>query len=66
MVQRRILSAAMLVRWLGERRRDEALGAVASAVERSVTTVLGSGVSTPDLGGAATTRSLTDAIVAAL
>ena len=61
-----ILSAAMLARWLADRHGDEALSDVATAVEKSVETVFRKGVSTPDLGGSATTRGFTDAIISNL
>ena len=61
-----IVSVALLLRWLGERRGDAALAAVADRIERAVETILGAAeVRTPDLGGRATTRDLTAAIAEA-
>ena len=55
-----ILSAAMLLRYLGE-------DASADAVETAVTDVLAAAeVRTGDLGGSATSTEMTDAIIAAL
>jgi 3-isopropylmalate dehydrogenase len=51
-----ILSAALMLRWLGERRADRSLTDAAGAVERAVASVLASGAGlTRDLGGAAST-----------
>jgi 3-isopropylmalate dehydrogenase len=61
-----IASVALLLRWLGERRNDSALTAVAGRIERAVEATLGAGeIRTPDLGGRATTRDLTAAIAEA-
>ncbi len=55
-----ILSAAMMLEWLGE-------SAAAEAVRRAVRAALSDPtVRTPDMGGRLTTRQMTDAILAAL
>ncbi len=55
-----ILSAAMMLRYsLGQ-------SAAADRVEAAVTSVLATGLRSPDLGGTATTRQMGDAVVAAL
>ena len=51
-----ILSAAMMLEWLGE---HEAAAAIREAVEGA----LAAGHRTPDVGGTATTRQVTDAVV---
>lgn len=62
-----ILSAAMMLDWLGERHQDPAATRAARRVDRAVATVLGAGtVRTPDLGGTATTRAVGDAVASAL
>ena len=60
-----ILSAAMLLRWLGERRTDAGLVAAASAVEAAVEATLDDPASrTRDLGGDLSTADFTAAVVA--
>lgn len=54
-----VLSAALLLRHLGDEH-------AAACAENAVSTVLGSGTVTPDLGGTATTREMGRAIVNAL
>ncbi len=62
-----ILSAGLLLEWLGRRHADAAAAAAARRVERAVAAVLGAGrVLTPDLGGEATTAAVGDAVAAAL
>jgi 3-isopropylmalate dehydrogenase len=61
-----IVSAAMLMSWLGERHGDATATAVGAAIERAVDAVLASGVATADVGGSAGTAEFTDAVVAAL
>ena len=51
-----VLSAAMMLEWLGE---NAAATAIRSATERA----LAAGTSTPDIGGKASTKQITDAIV---
>lgn len=46
-----ILSAKMMLEWLGARYNDSSCKAAAQAVERSVVETLSEGVLTPDLGG---------------
>jgi 3-isopropylmalate dehydrogenase len=54
-----ILSAAMLLSWLGSERQDPAAGAAGRAIERAVGAALEHGPRTPDLGGTATTKEFT-------
>jgi 3-isopropylmalate dehydrogenase len=61
-----IVSAAMLLSWLGDRHGDAAGTRAGALIEAAVDAVLATGTSTPDVGGRATTRSFTDAVVAAL
>ena len=62
-----IASVALLLDWLGQRRREARPIAAARRIERAIEKVLGEGsVRTPDLGGRATTRALAEAIAAAV
>ena len=58
-----ILSSAMLLDWLGDRRSDERLVEAARVVDDAVPAVVDGGTSTRDLGGTATTSSFTAAVV---
>ncbi len=58
-----ILSAAMLLAWLGGERKDEALGDASRAIERAVDATLSQGPRTRDLGGTALTAEFTTAVV---
>jgi 3-isopropylmalate dehydrogenase len=57
-----ILSAAMLLAWLGGERKDEALGDASRAMERAVGATLSQGPRTRDLGGTASTAEFTTAV----
>ncbi len=62
-----ILSAGLMLEWLGRRHGDPAAGAAARRLETAVARLLAAGgPRTPDLGGSATTRAVGDAVVAAL
>jgi 3-isopropylmalate dehydrogenase len=62
-----ILSAAMMLSWLGERHRDAAAAEAAAAVEAAVAAALADGTAlTADLGGGAGTREAGDAVIARL
>ena len=61
-----ILSTAMMLDWLAERHDDPRCAATAASVRRATEQVLKSGPKTPDLGGNAGTREVTQAIVARL
>jgi 3-isopropylmalate dehydrogenase len=62
-----ILSAAMMLDWVGHRNADAAAQSAASRVESAVRAVLKGGeVLTPDLGGRSTTREVGAAVIAAL
>ena len=61
-----ILSAAMLLDWLGARRADPACTAAAAAIHAAVGAVLQGGPRTADLGGTASTREVASAIEGAL
>jgi 3-isopropylmalate dehydrogenase len=61
-----ILSASMLLQWLGHRHDDANTAAAGRALEAAVDGTLAAGMCTPDLGGTATTDEFTDAVVAAL
>ncbi|WP_200760726.1 isocitrate/isopropylmalate dehydrogenase family protein [Effusibacillus dendaii] len=59
-----ILSAKMLLHWLGITHHDGSLTEAASILDQAVWGVLADGqVRTPDLGGCSTTQDMTDAIV---
>jgi 3-isopropylmalate dehydrogenase len=62
-----ILSAAMMLRWLGERRADAVARQAAERIEKAVSTVLATGTATTrDIGGNATTPEVGDAVLKAL
>ncbi|TFV64737.1 isocitrate/isopropylmalate dehydrogenase family protein [Geodermatophilus sp. DF01-2] len=61
-----IVSAAMLLAWLGDRHADPAAREAAATMERMVDVVLAEGIATRDVGGAAGTVAFTDAVVAAI
>ena len=61
-----ILSSAMLLDWLGAKHNDEKVRDAAARVEQAVTTAVGTGVATKDLGGAASTTEFTAAVVKAI
>jgi len=62
-----ILSAAMLLDWLGERRGDAAARSAAASIHRAVGRALASPRGrTADIGGAATTSGAGDAVLTAL
>lgn len=61
-----ILSAAMMLRWLGHRHDDTSAIEAAGRIDAAVTAVLGeAGTGTPDIGGSMTTEELGAAIAAA-
>jgi 3-isopropylmalate dehydrogenase len=60
-----ILSAAMMLDWLGRRHAHADLTAAATRIEAAVAEVLGHGKTVPvDQGGSATTQEVGDAIAA--
>jgi 3-isopropylmalate dehydrogenase len=59
-----VLSAGMLLDWLGTRHGDPRLVDAAVRVDEGVRAAVRSGVSTRDLGGSASTGEFTDAVVA--
>ncbi|KMO13586.1 isocitrate/isopropylmalate dehydrogenase family protein [Methylobacterium platani] len=62
-----ILSGAMMLRWLGDRKGDASLGAAADRVEAAVATTLREGRAVPrDLGGRASCTEVTEAVRRAL
>jgi 3-isopropylmalate dehydrogenase len=61
-----VLSAAMMLEWLGDRHADAACLKAASAIRAATAQVLKSGPRTRDIGGDAGTQAVTSAIVAAL
>ena len=62
-----ILSAAMLLAWLADRRGDAALGRAGEAMQSAVDATLAGGKAlTPDLGGKASTQQFADAVMATL
>jgi 3-isopropylmalate dehydrogenase len=62
-----ILSAALLLDWLGRRHGDARLLEASATIERAVARVLADGTALPlDQGGSATTHQVGDAVVAAL
>ena len=62
-----ILSAAMLLEWIGEKKRRSNCAEAGSAIDRAVDKVLGNASTrTADLGGKLGTRAFGDAVAAAL
>ncbi|TWU15417.1 isocitrate/isopropylmalate dehydrogenase family protein [Allorhodopirellula heiligendammensis] len=62
-----ILSAAMMLDWLGDRYRDDVCTAAAVRLEGAVAQVLADGrVRTPDIGGTASTTEVANAIADAI
>lgn len=61
-----VLSSAMLLEWLGARHDDPECGLAARRIEEAVASAIADGVTTPDMGGTATTESFADAVVAAI
>ncbi|TFV63168.1 isocitrate/isopropylmalate dehydrogenase family protein [Geodermatophilus sp. DF01-2] len=58
-----MLSSGMLLEWLGTRHGDPRATDAAVRVEAGVRAAVRAGVSTPDLGGSASTGEFTDAVV---
>ncbi|MBD0323534.1 MAG: isocitrate/isopropylmalate dehydrogenase family protein [Aldersonia sp.] len=58
-----VVSAAMLLRWLGER-GDAASSAAAARIEHAVAATFEAGIATADLGGQASTTEFTEQLVA--
>jgi 3-isopropylmalate dehydrogenase len=58
-----ILSAAMLLDWLGGQRQDPRLTRAGRHIDAAVTDTLASGIATPDLGGQASTSEFAEAVV---
>lgn len=61
-----ILSAAMMLDWIGERRADAACREAAQAIRFSVAAVLEAGPRTRDIGGTASSQEVSAAIAAAV
>jgi 3-isopropylmalate dehydrogenase len=58
-----ILSAKMMLEWLGIRHLDDTAARAARLIEESIDHVLQQGIKTPDLGGKASTSAYGDALV---
>jgi len=61
-----ILSAKMMLEWLGERFNDLKCLKAAEAIEKAVAQTLINGTTVPDLGGTASTQQMAQTIAAAL
>ncbi len=62
-----ILSAGMMLDWLGDRHNDKSALDAANAIEQAVSKVLSDGeIRTPDIGGTSSTMEVAEAIAAAL
>lgn len=60
-----LASTAMMLRWWGEHRDDDALTRCASRIDNAVEATLAAGIRTADLGGTASTREFGDAVATA-
>ncbi len=60
-----LASTAMMLRWWGDHRDDDALIRCASRIDYAVEATLAAGIRTADLGGIASTREFGDAVAAA-
>jgi len=58
-----ILSTALLLRWVYQRRRNRACKEAAALLEQGVRAAIARGTLTPDLGGDASTTAFADAVV---
>ncbi len=58
------LSAAMLLRWLADRRAEPVLAAAADRIDRAVAATFAAGIATADLGGLASTSEFTEQVTA--
>jgi len=61
-----ILSAAMMLGWLGQRGADPIALGISRTIHAAVATVIKDGIRTRDVGGTAGTRAVGEAVVAAL
>ena len=61
-----MVSAAMLLEWLGRRHGDDRLAAAGTAIDRAIDDALAAGVRTTDLGGTAGTAEITEAVAGRL
>lgn len=61
-----VLSAAMLLDWVGQRRGDDRAIAAATAINAAVVAVIRQGPHTPDLGGTDSTEDVTQAVISQL
>ncbi len=59
-----MLSGAMLLRWLGERRDDPLLERAAARIEGAIAATFAAGAATADLGGLASTSEFTEHVLA--
>ncbi|MCL2536453.1 MAG: isocitrate/isopropylmalate family dehydrogenase, partial [Nocardiaceae bacterium] len=59
-----ILSAAMLLEWLGSTRHEPTLAAAAARIRSAVERTVEAGVATADLGGLASTSEFTETVIA--
>ncbi|MEO1017429.1 MAG: isocitrate/isopropylmalate dehydrogenase family protein [Pseudomonadota bacterium] len=58
-----IVSGAMMLDWLGQKRADNASREAARAIEAAVTRTFEDGIMTPDVGGEAGTEAFSDAVI---
>lgn len=57
-----LFTVKMMLEWLSSKRNDANCTAAAKCLESSISTVVGSGVKTPDIGGKSKTTEVTEAI----
>jgi 3-isopropylmalate dehydrogenase len=61
-----ILSAKMLIEWLGERRGEDALLTAANSIDQAIADTFADGIATVDIGGEASTSEFATEVVARL
>lgn len=57
-----ILSAGLMLDWLGERHKDQVCVTAAKQIERAVQSCLRDGITTPDIGGSFSTQKVGEAV----
>ncbi len=61
-----MLSTALLLRWFYQRTNSQACRDASMLIERAIKQTISAGITTPDLGGQASTRAFARAVVTAM